>query len=133
MGRDIWYPTPERIIEYNLIILNIIKAKKADKAEVLNRREIIEIVEGCKNFEGDIYDKAAFLLTKLIQRHPFASGNRRTAFVISKEFILNNHGIFRIKDDPKYAKVMLGIRENFYTQAEIKEWIQHGKIRDFRR
>ena len=40
---------------------------------------------------------------------------------------------FGIKDDPHYAMVMLGIIENYYSKEEIKEWIQHGKIREFRR
>jgi len=133
MKKKIVYPSPERIIEYNLLILNIIKAKKADKAEVLSYKKIADIVEGCKNLKGDIYDKAVFLLKNLIQKHPFSSGNRRTAFIVTKEFVLKNKGKFNIKDDPEQARIMLGIRENFYTDLEIKEWIKNGKIKEFKR
>ena len=69
----------------------------------------------------------------IIQKHPFASGNRRTAFIVAKEFLLDNRAHFKIMDDPSYARVMQGIRENFYTNEELKEWIKNGKIREFNR
>lgn len=127
------YPTPEEIIEYNILVLNILKVKKADKHGVLNYGKIVETIEGCKNLQGNIYDKAVFLLKCLVQKHPFASGNRRTAFIVIKKFLLSNNGRFGIKDDPKYAKVLIGIRENFYTDLEIRGWIRNGKIREFKR
>jgi len=133
MRKKVIYPSVERIIEYNLLVLNIIKAKKADNSEVLSYKKISDIVEECIKLEGDIYDKAVFLLKNLIQKHPFASGNRRTAFVVTKEFVLKNKGRFKIKDDPKQARIMLGIREDFYTDLEIKEWIKNGKIKEFKR
>jgi len=34
--KKIIYPTPEEIIEYNILVLNILKVKKADKHGVLN-------------------------------------------------------------------------------------------------
>jgi len=71
--KKITYPTPERIIEYNLLVLTVIKIKKADKPEVLNKQKIIDIIGECEKLEGDIYDKAVFLLKSLIQKHPFAS------------------------------------------------------------
>ena len=128
-----FYPPIEKIIEYNFIVLNIIKVKKADKSEVLSKQKLLDIVKGCKNLKGDVYDKAAFLLKELIQQHPFASGNRRTAFVVTKYFVLKNKGKFKIKDDPKQARTMLGIRESYYSDEEIREWIKNGKIRKFER
>ena len=32
-----------------------------------------------------------------------------------------------------YAKIMTGIRENYYADEEIKNWIKHGTIREFKR
>lgn len=127
------YPTPEKIIEYNLLVLSVIKVKKSDKADVLSYQRILNCVEGCKNAEGDVYDKAVYLMKCLIQQHPFASGNRRTAFIVTKDFLLKNKAKFKVKDDPKYARVMLGIRENFYKDEEIKEWLKTGDIREFKR
>lgn len=127
------YPNPEKIIEHNLLVLNILKVKKADKAEVLSYQKLAEITEGCESLEGGIYDKAVYLLKNIIQKHTFASGNRRTAFMVTKYFLHNNKAVFKIKDEPKYAKIMIGIRENYYEEFEIKEWIKYGKIREFRR
>ena len=133
MKRKIKYPSEEDIIEYNLLILSIIKVKKSDHAEILSYLKIKETIKECKETKGDIYDKAAILLKCLIQKHPFASGNRRTAFIVTKAFVLTNKGKFKIKDDPDYARVMIGIRERYYSDEEIKEWIKNGKIKKFKR
>ena len=127
------YPDPEKIIEFNILTLNLLRIKKADKAEVLSYKKLIDISEECKSIDGDIYDKAVYLLKALVRRHAFASGNRRTAFIVTKEFLHNNDAKFGIKDDQKYAKVMIGIRENYYSDSEIKKWINNGEIREFRR
>ena len=127
------YLSEDQIIEYNILAIKVIKVKKADKAEVLSKSRLIDIVEGCKDVQGDVYDKAVFLLKGLIQKHPFASGNRRTAFVAVKSFLLNNDFVFGVADDPEQAKVMIGIRENFYKDEELKEWLKYGKIRKFER
>ena len=37
--KKIIYPAEERIIEYNLLALNLIKIKKADRAEVLSYKK----------------------------------------------------------------------------------------------
>ena len=84
------YPTTEKIIEYNLLALELIKVRKADKAEVLSKSKITEVISECEDTKGDVYDKAIILLKGFIQKHPFASGNRRTAFIATKDFILIN-------------------------------------------
>jgi len=133
MEKELKYPTADRIIEYNVLALTIIKVKKADRPAVLSGPRINHIIKGCKELEGDLYAKAVYLFKGIIQLHPFASGNRRTAFIVTKEFLKENGGKFNIEDDPKQAKVMLGIREKYYTDDEIKEWIKHGKIKAFKR
>jgi len=116
---EIVYPTSDRIIEYNYLALQFIKVKKADQPKVLSYSKINDVLNDCKNKVGDIYDKAAILLKGLVQKHAFASGNRRTAFITMKEFILSNKAKLGIKDDPANARVMTGIRENHYTDEEI--------------
>jgi|SRR3989344_5988015 len=127
------YPDIEEVIECNVLALRLIKVKKADKPEVLSVKRINEVIEECKKTKGDVYSKAVILLKGLVQKHPFASGNRRTAFIITKDFIIQNNEKFKIKDDPKYARVMIGIREDYYSNEEIKEWIKNGKIKKFKR
>ncbi len=111
MEKPIIYPTMERIIEYNLLALTTIKAKKADEPKVLSASKINEVILSCEGLQGDILDKAVCLLKGIIQRHPFASGNRRTAFIVVKDFLSRNQVQFNIKDSPELAKVLLGIRE----------------------
>ncbi len=133
MTKEIKYPSVERIIEYNVLSLTAIKVKKADKAELLSISKLNEIVRETENAEKDIYDKAIVLLKGLVKKHPFASGNRRTAFIVTKDFLLTNNGKFNVKDNPENAKAMQGIREDYYTDEEIKEWIKNGKIKKFKR
>ena len=127
------YPSVEEIEEFNILVLSIIKVKKADKPQVLSHSKIREAIAECEDAEGNVYAKAATLMKGLVKKHAFASGNRRTAFVAAKSFVLANGGSFRIADDPTYARVMQGIREDYHTDAEIMEWIEHGKIREFTR
>ena len=111
---EISYPTSDRIIEYNYLALQFIKVKKADKPKVLSYNKLIGIIKDCKTKKGDVYEKAVVLLREIVQKHAFASGNRRTAFITTKEFVLSNRARFGIKDDPSNARVMLGIREGYY-------------------
>jgi death-on-curing family protein len=127
------YPTADHIVKFNELTLSRIRKRKADRAEVLSHSRIEECIETCRTTEGDVYDKTVSLLLCLVQKHPFASGNRRTALVIAKEFVILNGGRFGIPDDPASAKVMQGVRENYYSKEELKEWIMHGKIRAFKR
>ncbi|MBI3034361.1 Fic family protein [Candidatus Woesearchaeota archaeon] len=84
------------------------------------------------NKEGDIFDKAVTLLKGLIQAHPFESGNRRTAYVVAESFIKLNGGNSK-SDNGKNARTLQGIREGYYTDAEIRKWFIKGEIREFKR
>ena len=92
------YPTSEKIVEFNTLALSILKVKKGDKPEVLSYSKINDVVESCKKTKGNLYDKAVTLLMGLIQSHPFASGNRRTAFIVTKDFLLVNKGKFNMQE-----------------------------------
>ena len=127
------YPSIEKIIELNILALTVIKVKKADSPKVLSRLKIHDILDECKQAEGYIYDKATALMKGLVQKHAFASGNRRTAFIVTKYFLTLNDSKLGISDEPDNARVMIGIRERYYSDSEIKEWIHHGKIKPFKR
>ena len=131
--KNMYYPTVARIQEINLLVLSFIKVKKADEPKLLSASKLYDVLSACEETEGDVHDKAIILLKGIIQKHPFASGNRRTAFMVMKEFILKNGKDFKIKTDIGESKVLQGVRENYYTDAELKEWIQHGQIRHFKR
>ena len=130
---EIIYPTTEEIINYNKYVLEKIKVKRADAPKILSELKLREIISKCKNIKGDVYDKASLLLEGLIQSHVFASGNRRTALFITIKFLLDNKTEPMIKNEAKYAKVLTGIREGFYSRLQIKDWLKNGQIQEFSR
>ncbi len=51
------YPTEEKIIEYNLLVLRLIRVKKADQPKILSYRKITDALEETRGTKGDVYDK----------------------------------------------------------------------------
>ena len=127
------YPTIDEIQYYNTIAIEMFRKSKSDQAKTISVSYIQKAIDKAKMNPGDIYDKAARLLIELTRIHAFESGNKRTAFLSTKKFVLKNEGKFKIPDTINNVKVMIGIRENYYSQNEIKEWIMNGKIKKFER
>ena len=123
------YPTPEEVIEFNKILLKEIKVKKADKPELLSYTSLVACIDSCERLKGDIHDKATCLLKNLVQKHPFASGNRRTAFAVTERFLTDNNFKSKIINTEVNANTLKGIRYDFYSNEEIKNWLKTGKIR----
>ena len=126
------YPTSEKIIESNKKVVRDIKVKKADKFGVLNKVKIDNVVSLCKA-KDNVYGKASCLLKGIIQEHPFESANRRTAFVVMEDFLKENKKPLKVENSGKQAKVLQGIREGYYSDQEIKNWLKKGEIRGFKR
>ena len=127
------YPTVDEIQYYNTIAIEMFRKSKSDQAKTISVSYIQKAIDKTKMNPGDIYDKAARLLIELTRIHAFESGNKRTAFLSTKKFVLKNEGKFNIPDTINDVKVMIGIRENYYSQNEVKEWIMNGKIKKFER
>ncbi len=127
------YPTVNEIQYYNTIAIEMFRKSKSDQAKTISVSYIQKAIDKTKMNPGSIYDKAARLLIELTCIHAFESGNKRTAFLSTKKFVLNNEGKFNILDTINNVKIMIGIRENYYSQNEIKEWIMNGKIKKFER
>ncbi len=127
------YPTVEEIQYNNVIAIEMFRRSKHDQAKTISVSYIQKVIDLVKGEPGDIYDKAATLLFELTRIHAFESGNKRTAFLTTKKFVITNGERFRIPDKESNVRIMIGIRENYYTQKEIKEWIKHGKIKTFTR
>ena len=126
------YPSTTDIIEINRKVLQEIKVKKADRSALMPLGEKIleNIIEAAKHKDGDMYDKAVILLKGLIQKHPFESGNRRTALVTTASFLEVNGEKLNITHD---ISILQGIRERYYKEEEIKKWLQGGEMREFKR
>ena len=109
------------------------KISKFKDSQVLNYSRILKIINKCEETKGDIYDKAVILLKGLVQYHAFASGNRRTAILATIVFCIWNKQKVYIPNNPTNSKVLIGIREDFYSNNKIKNWIKNGKIKTFKR
>jgi len=127
------YPNVDEIQYNNTIAIEMFRKSKSDQAKTISVSYIQKTIDKTKKNPGDVYDKAARLLIELTRIHAFESGNKRTAFLSTKKFVLKNEGKFNIPDTIDNVKVMIGIRENYYSQNEIKEWIMNGKIKKFER
>lgn len=120
----------EAHIEINKLVLQEITARKADRPRVLGVQKLEEELGRVRSNPGDTHDKAVALLTELVRGHPFASGNKRTAYVATKVFLERNGVKIAVKHDPR---ILQGIREGFYSEKEIRDWIKGHAIREFTR
>ncbi len=95
------YPTVDELIETNRRALIEIRSKKADSHGVLSRPLLIAALEKVEAESGDLYDKAAVLLTELVRAHAFASGVRRTAYVAAISFFEDERPTSQRDSGPK--------------------------------
>ena len=120
------FPTKEAILMVNEIV-NIMSNRKADQHKLLKSAGYIdEIIEKTKQVQGDVYDKAAFLMHSLITAHGFASGNKRTGFIAALWFLRRNGGKERIKSFNKAERIITNIR--VFEPNEIAGWLRTGDI-----
>ncbi len=124
------YPTVDDIIEVNKIVLQQVRAKRGDAHSVKSRIAIETTLAEAKAKHGDIFDKAAVIFIGLIKKHAFGSANRRTAWTVTDTFLITNGEELRARYN---GRVVIGIREGFYTPEEVKSWLQGHEIREFRR
>ena len=72
-------------------------------------------------------DKAASLLESIVSNHPFIDGNKRTAYVLARLFLLQNRMDIKASQQDKYEFVM-SIASGKMRFEEIVSWIEkHSK------
>ncbi len=125
--------TKDDIIRINKLMINDIRVKKADQHKVISEGALEWVVKECRANDDDIYGVAICYLKGIIQKHPFDSANRRTAWAAVETFLEENHQELNIDNSGKQARVLQGIREDYYSDEEIREWFKSGKIREFKR
>jgi death on curing protein len=127
---EIKYLTFRELVEANKSVLKEIVVRKADRHEVTSKAGLRHILETVENLTGDIYDKAALLLSELVRKHCFASANKRTAYASTRLFLETNGRKMRELQEPR---ILIGIREGFYNTEEITSWLKGNAIREFTR
>lgn len=83
-----------------------------------------EIIGDADDYET-IWQRAAHLLRKLITEHIFEDGNKRTAWVVTREY-LTRHDSTPSVDPDEVERVLKRIRR--YEVAEIAEWLKSGEL-----
>lgn len=78
---------------------------------------------------ADAFDLAAAYAFGIARNHPFFDGNKRTAWVIARLFLLL-HGVDRNATDEHCYLAMLSQAAGDSTQPEFADWLrQHSQPR----
>lgn len=84
------------------------------------------IVQDARDDYNNAYDRAAFLLRKIITAHYFEDANKRTALATVIDY-LGRHGLQPAKIEEKEAEpVLKAIRK--FSVKELSEWLETGEI-----
>lgn len=82
------------------------------------------ILKETRKYEGDIYQKAAFLLKEIVTAHVFEDGQHRTAFVTVEMFLRQNGETLYYRDYREAQRFLKRVHE--HTLGEIAAWLRHG-------
>ena len=118
------YPTQKQIIGYNKLVLTQFKVKRKDVHMILDRRLINNAIQSSRVKKGDVEEKAAVLMRRLSQEHPFGAGNRRTAYFAANKMIGMNKGYLLAKKRPKQVELQKRIRNEEINDKGIAKWLK---------
>lgn len=85
-----------------------------------------EIVRESRDNHFAPYDRAAYLLRRLITAHLFEDANKRTGWMTTREY-LNRHGLKPAKTDKDDVEPVLNSIRSFNVD-ELSEWLETGSI-----
>ena len=71
----------------------------------------------------DLVSLAASYAIGLVKNHPFIDGNKRTAFVVCRVFLILNRLDLTASHEEKYL-TFLGAAEGSVSERELAEWIR---------
>lgn len=122
------YLSEADIINFNKMVIQ--KYSPKEPIGVLNKNSLNMIVENIKQevYGQELYpsieDKGAFLLYNLIKKHIFANGNKRTAYLTLKYFLLINNYHLEVKKD-EAVDFIVYIAESSTDLEIISKWIKN--------
>lgn len=85
-----------------------------------------DIVRETRDNHFKPYNRAAYLLRRLITAHLFEDANKRTAWMTTREY-LDNHDLKPAKTDEKDVDPVLSAIRAFDVD-ELAEWLESGEI-----
>jgi death-on-curing protein len=71
----------------------------------------------------DIAALAAAYAFGITRNHPFLDGNKRTAFVVCRTFLILNHHDLSASQEEKY-RTFLELAEGRFSEEELADWIR---------
>jgi len=117
-------PTPESVLNTHEIIEEVYDMKYRGVRVAAPKLNLREILAEAARYE-DVYLRAAYLLRKLITAHLFEDGNKRTAWVVTRDY-LGQKGIEPAEREIVVERVLRRIRR--YDVEEIAKWLETARI-----
>jgi death on curing protein len=71
----------------------------------------------------DVISKGASLLESLLVNHPFVDGNKRTAYVVLRMYLLSNGQDIHDSEDNKY-ELIINVASGVTKFDKIVEWLR---------
>jgi death-on-curing protein len=78
--------------------------------------------------EPDLAELAAAYIWGIVRNHPFVDGNKRTAYVVFRSFLMMNGWDVSATQDEKYDMTH-GIAAGTYSEIEVSEWIRFFMVK----
>lgn len=124
MSRDPFLPSPVDILGTHGQIEEVYDLKHTGTRVAAPRLELQELLDEATQYD-DVYDRAAFLLRRLITDHLFEDGNKRTAWVETNVYLARH----KIEPAPRKIEVERVLRRiRRYDVEEIAEWLKNGRL-----
>ncbi len=128
-----WHPTVKDVVTAHEVVKQKSEVRTGGFRSSQQRalEQIQKVIQTAKG-QGDIYVSAAVYLKKLIDKHPFNDGNKRTAIMITERFLEENneelkphkiHNTEELYNTIKWELPSMNIEETAH-------WLKTGEISD---
>ena len=122
-----WYPNAEDAKKANKIAVEKFRATKAEKNKLESPIKLESAILKCQKKKGNVEKKAVCLLKSISDAHPFASANRRSAYILMNEFLWKNKGYMIAKKKEYTSQLFKELRRRDVKDKEILDWYKHNK------
>lgn len=126
MEKTCAYLTAAEIIEINKRQVNKFGGKFYLRSPG-SLRHMLEEVRGFlfgEELYPGVFNKAAFLMHRLVQGHFFFDGNKRTGLEVCRVFLYLNSYFLRLNPEDEVVKFVKSIANKEVDQSEIEEWLK---------
>jgi len=121
------YLTPEALIWINKRL--ILAQTPGEPIKVLKPNELVSSQQRPAQHRyytntDDMFCLASLLMESLIQNHPFANANKRTAAAAGYMFLLLN-GYELTAPGEEFVEIMVGVANHDYSAEELENWLAY--------